>query len=100
MRKKKERKHVFDQESDHEKPYNGQEKKKIENTLSTKKAIMKNPITAKKKHALDQEKKKNFLSFFLTFLFSFINFSPQLSFSFDKIAKKEVKPETGEHYPT
>ena len=31
-----------------------------------------------RKHALDQEKKENFLSFFLTFLFSFINSNSHL----------------------
>ena len=75
--RKKERKHVFDQENDPE---------KNENRLPTKKAIKKKRKTITVKKATKKKRKKLsfflncflvesvfFLSFFLTFLFSFTN---------------------------
>ena len=54
-----------------------QESKKTKKKISTKKAINKKRKKEERKHALhqesDQEKKKNCLSFFRIFMFSFIN---------------------------
>ena len=64
-KKKKERnKHALDQESDQVK------------TITVKKKLKK---TSSLDQESDQEEKKNFLSFFLTFLFSFFEDRPQIS---------------------